>query len=295
MQTKRSSLQSNSTRLPDSPPRPSNSPSASTREAQSPPSSPAPHSLTVRTAGISISAPTAATTPSQHRTGQIADIVSHPQAADPPSTPVPCSSESVSGTLLAARPSTSRLPIPGAFLSPSIETPTHKPMYIPQIPQTEPRAEAVRNPYYRSMAPPPSPNLPPLPTPRPQPPDSDSIEPRPPSTTISAAISAPALPTSREEVDAAIVVAETKLSGRLVKRVFSRKGARPHIYQSLVGLSTLFLEHIFTAHIQHRARVSEVRKEDREALVKQLYEVERARGYSSDFQTYQGVKCCILP
>jgi hypothetical protein len=95
-------------------------------------------------------------------------------------------------------------------------------------------------------------------------------------------------------VDAAIAVAEKRLSGRLVKRVFSRKGARPHIYQSAVGLSTFFPEHIFIVHTQHRARVSEMRREDREALVKQLYELERARGYSSDFQTYQGVKYYLL-
>lgn len=108
--------------------------------------------------------------------------------------------------------------------------------------------------------------------------------------------SAPAAipPVSREEVDAAVAAAEKKLSGRLVKRVFSRKGARPHIYQSAVRLSSVFPVHIFTVRPQHRARVSEMRKEDREALVKQLYELERARGYSSDFQTYQGVKCYAL-
>jgi hypothetical protein len=38
-------------------------------------------------------------------------------------------------------------------------------------------------------------------------------------------------------VDAAIAVAEKKLAGRMVKRVFSRKGARQHIYQSAVSLS----------------------------------------------------------
>ncbi|KAF8272288.1 hypothetical protein EI94DRAFT_1566544, partial [Lactarius quietus] len=38
----------------------------------------------------------------------------------------------------------------------------------------------------------------------------------------------------------------------------------------------------------HKARVLETRKEDQEALVKHLYEIERARGYTSDFQTFQG-------
>jgi sentrin-specific protease 1 len=72
-------------------------------------------------------------------------------------------------------------------------------------------------------------------------------------------------------VDAAIAVAEKKLAGRMVKRVFSRKGARQHIFQSA-----------------HRARVLESRKEEQESLMEHLFELERARGYSSDFQTFQG-------
>ncbi|KAH9043757.1 cysteine proteinase [Lactarius pseudohatsudake] len=121
------------------------------------------------------------------------------------------------------------------------------------------------------MAPPPSPNLPRVPTPLPQPPDTGNhIEPLS-SATASTTVSVSPLPASREEVDAAIAVVERKLAGRVVRKVFSRKTARPHIYQDA-----------------HKARVLETRKEDQEALVKHLYELERARGYTSDFQTFQG-------
>ncbi|KAI9460237.1 hypothetical protein BJY52DRAFT_289425 [Lactarius psammicola] len=121
------------------------------------------------------------------------------------------------------------------------------------------------------MAPPPSPNLPRIPTPRPQPPDPGNAVELSSSTSASTTVSASPLPASREEVDAAIAVVEKKLAGRVVKKVFSRKTARPHIYQDA-----------------HKARVLETRKEDQEALVKHLYELERARGYTSDFQTFQG-------
>jgi hypothetical protein len=248
MQTKRSSLRSSSTQLPDSPPSRSDIPPASTREAQSTPTPSSPHSQPFRTAETTTLVPTSITTLPQHETGNVFDTLSHP--SDPPSTPVPCSSKSVNSVLSAVRPLAVRPPLPGAYLSPSIETPTHRPIPSPQTPQTEPRAVAMHNPYYRSMAPPPSPNLPPAPTPQPQPPDSASgITSRQPSTTISTTASAPVLPVFREEVDAAIAVAERKLSGRLVKRVFSRKSARPHIYQSAVRPSTLFLRRIFTVHI----------------------------------------------
>ncbi|KAI0307563.1 hypothetical protein B0F90DRAFT_24726 [Multifurca ochricompacta] len=191
---------------------------------------------------------------------------------DPPHNPDPGPSKSITATPLASRHFHFRPPIPGAFLSPSIATPAQKLVNAPQTPQTEPRAEAMYNPKYRSMAPPPSPNLPPMPTPLPQPPDSgNSFEPRRSSTAASTTASISTLPASREEVDAAIVAVEKKLAGRVAKKVFSRKTARPHIYQSA-----------------HRARVLETRKEDQGALIKRLYELERAQGYSSDFQTFQG-------
>ncbi len=40
-------------------------------------------------------------------------------------------------------------------------------------------------------------------------------------------------------MDAAIAVVEKKLAGRVVKKVFSRKTARPHIYQDAVSLHLL--------------------------------------------------------
>ncbi|KAI0271549.1 hypothetical protein BC834DRAFT_449038 [Gloeopeniophorella convolvens] len=155
-------------------------------------------------------------------------------------------------------------------MSPSIETP-QKPIYVPQTPQTAPRAEALSNPYYRSMAPPPSPHLPSVPTPRPQPPErvSDS-EPGPPSATASTS-TLTATPGSREEVQAAIAKAEKRLASRVVKKVFSRKAARPHIYQAA-----------------HKARVLEIRKETQEEMVEDLYRAYQSKGYSSDLQTFQG-------
>jgi len=47
----------------------------------------------------------------------------------------------------------------------------------------------------------------------------------------------------------------------------------------------------FTLRPQHKARVLESRKEDQESLMEHLFELERARGYSSDFQTFQGMYC----
>lgn len=89
------------------------------------------------------------------------------------------------------------------------------------------------------MAPPPSPNLPPSPIPRPQPPDlGDAVEP-PSSTAASTLASVSPLPAFRDEVDAAIAVVEQRLAGRVVKKVFSRKTARPHIYQEAVSLHFL--------------------------------------------------------
>ena len=103
------------------------------------------------------------------------------------------------------------------------------------------------NPYYRSMAPPPSPNLPSLPAPLPQPPDSRDSQLS--STIASTSASTSTLPTSREVVDAAIAVAEKKLSGRVVKRVFSRKGAREHIFQSAVSSCLpLIAAHLYCAN-----------------------------------------------
>jgi hypothetical protein len=50
-------------------------------------------------------------------------------------------------------------------------------------------------------------------------------------------------------VDAAIAVAEKKLSGRVVKRVFSRKGARQHIFQSAVSPRfSLVAAHLYCAN-----------------------------------------------
>lgn len=107
--------------------------------------------------------------------------------------------------------------------------------------------EALFNPYYRSMAPPPSPNLPSLPTPRPQPPDS--LESQQSSTIASTSASTSTLPTSREVVDAAVAVAEKKLSGRVAKKVFSRKGARQHIFQSAVSPRLpLMTAHLYCAN-----------------------------------------------
>jgi hypothetical protein len=190
-----------------------------------------------------ISVNTLAANSSQLATRPIA--VSLPRPSGPPSTPTPGPSKSVSRTLSATRP----FSFPGAFLSPAIETPIPKPPYIPQTPQTEPRAEARSNPYYRSMAPPPSPNLPSLPTPRPQSPDPhNGVESQLSSTIASTTASTSTLPTSREVVDAAIAVAEKKLSGRVVKRVFSRKGARQHIFQSAVSPRlSLMTAHLYCA------------------------------------------------
>jgi hypothetical protein len=98
------------------------------------------------------------------------------------------------------------------------------------------------------MAPPPSPNLPPIPAPRPQPPDlGNAVEP-PSSTAASTTVSASPLPAFREEVDAAIAVVEKKLAGQVVKKVFSRKTARPHIYQEAVSLHLLlplYIMHLY--------------------------------------------------
>jgi len=228
MQKKRSSPRSGLAKLRDSPPRPS----SPTDGIQSTPRSPSPHiQQSIKKAGLSLSVPTLPTDPPP-LTGHIAAALPRPSGL--PSTPVPGPSKSVSRALSVVRPSF-RPPIPGSYLSPSIETPAHKPPYIPQTPQTEPRAEAIRNPYYRSMAPPPSPNLPPLPSPLPQPPDTgSSVEPQP-SSTVSTGASSSTLPAPREVVDAAIADAEKKLAGRVVKKVFSRKGARQHIFQSAVS------------------------------------------------------------
>jgi len=234
VQTKRRSPRSDAAVLRGSPSR-SSSP---TEEAQSANRSPS-HCIqqSIRKADLSISVPVLVADPPPPATGHIATAL--PRHSGPPSTPVPGPSKSVSHALSVARPLSFRPPIPGSYLSPSVETPTQKPAYIPQTPQTEPRVEAVHNPYYRSMAPPPSPNLPRVPTPRPQPPDTgNSVEPQLSSTTASTSASTSTLPTPREVVDAAIVVAEKKLAGRVVKRVFSRKGARPHIFQSAVSLYT---------------------------------------------------------
>jgi hypothetical protein len=228
LRTKRPSPRSSSAGLRDPP----TITSAPTERVQSTPPSPSSHTQPDKATRSSISVNTLATDSPQLATGPIA--VALPIPSGPPSTPTPGPSKSVSRALSVARPFSSFRPsIPGAFLSPSIETPTTKPPYIPHTPQTEPRVEAIFNPYYRSMAPPPSPNLPSLPTPRPQPPDS--FESQPSSTAASTSASTSTLPTSREVVDAAVAVAEKKLSGRVVKRVFSRKGARQHIFQSAVS------------------------------------------------------------
>jgi hypothetical protein len=229
MRTKRSLPRSGPTELPGS----LTIPSVPTQRVQSPPSSPPPHMQQPdRIANFTSSINTLAADSPKPAMGPIAVALPHP--SDPPSTPTPGPSKPVSRALSAIRPSF-RPSIPGAFLSPSLETPAPKPPYVPQTPQTEPRAEAVLNPYYRSMAPPPSPNLPSLPSPRPQPPDSvNSVESQPSSTAASTSASTSTLTTSREAVDAAIAVAEKKLAGRVVRRVFSRKGARQHIFQSAV-------------------------------------------------------------
>ena len=74
-----------------------------------------------------------------------------------------------------------------------------------------------------------------MPSPLPQPPGTvSSVEPQP-SSTASTGASSYTLPAPREVVDAAIAVAEKKLAGRVVKKVFSRKGARRHIFQSAVS------------------------------------------------------------
>ena len=227
MRTKRSLPRSGPNELPGSFTTP-------TQRVHSPPSSPPPHiQQPDRTANSPSSINKPAADSLKPTMGPIAVALLHP--SDPPSTPTPGPSKPVTRALSAIRPSF-RLSIPGMLLSPSLETPAPKPQYIPQTPQTEPRAEAVLNPYYRSMAPPPSPNLPSLPSPRPQPPDSvNSVESQPSSTAASTSASTSTLTTSREAVDAAIAVAEKKLAGRVVRRVFSRKSARQHIFQSAVS------------------------------------------------------------
>ncbi len=229
MRTRRPSPRSGPTKLPDS----LTIPSVPTQRLQSSPSSSPPHvQQPAKTAGIPNSVNTSGADSPQPAAEAIA--VALPHSSGSPSTPTPGPSKPVSRALSAIRPSF-RPSIPGAFLSPSLETPAPKPPYAPQTPQTELRVEAIFNPYYRSMAPPPSPNLPSLPSPRPQPPDSDnSIESQPSSTTASTSASTSTLTTSREAVDAAIAAAEKRLSGRVVRRVFSRKGARQHIFQSAV-------------------------------------------------------------
>lgn len=232
MRTKRSLPRSGPAELPGS----LTISSVPTLRVQSPPSSPSSHIQQPDTAAdFPRSVNTLAADSPKPAMGPIAVALSHP--SDPPSTPIPDPSKPVSRALSAIRTSSFRPSIPGAFLSPSLETPAPKPPpYVPQTPQTEPRVEAVLNPYYRSMAPPPSPNLPPLPSPRPQPPDSvNSVESQPSSTAASISVSTSTLTTSREAVDAAIAVAEKKLAGRVVRKVFSRKGARQHIFQSAVS------------------------------------------------------------
>lgn len=230
IRTKRPSPRSVQAKLRDSPP-----PPLTPEGAQFTPPPPSPHlQQSAKTTSFPISVPTSAVNSPQLATGHT--TVTLPGPSVPPSTPVPGPSKSVIRALSAVHPSPFRPSIPGAFLSPSTETPVRRLPHIPQTPQTEPRPEAVRNPYYRSMAPPPSPNLPLAPTPQPQPPDSgSSVEPLPSSTTASTSASTSTLPASREVVDAAIAVAEKKLAGRMVRKVFSRKGARQHIYQSAVS------------------------------------------------------------
>jgi hypothetical protein len=233
MQTKKPSPGSGPAKSRDSPPRPS-----PTKEEQSTARSRSQHiQRSIGVAEHSVSVPISATDPASPATGHISTALPDPYRT--PSTPVPNPSKSIGCALSVARPLSFRPALPGSYLSPSIETPAQKPPYVPQTPQTEPRLESIYNPYYRSMAPPPSPNLPRVPTPRPQPPDADdSIEPRPSSATASASASTSTIPAPREVVDAAIAVAEKKLAGRMVKRVFSRKAARQHIFQSAVSLST---------------------------------------------------------
>ena len=242
MRTRRSLPRSGPTELPGS-----LTTSVSTQRVQSPSSSPSPHMQQPdRTADLPSSVETLAAHLPKPAMGPIAVALPHP--SNPPSTPTPGPSKSVSRALSVIRPSF-RPSIPGAFLSPSLETPAPKPLYVPQTPQTEPRIEAVSNPYYRSMAPPPSPNLPSLPSPRPQPPDSvNGVESPPPSIAASTSVSTSTLTTSREAVDAAIAVAEKKLAGRVVRRVFSRKGARQHIFQTAVSPHLLHIRaHLYSA------------------------------------------------
>ncbi|KAI9512351.1 hypothetical protein F5148DRAFT_18949 [Russula earlei] len=235
VRNKRSSPRSSPAKLRDSPPL---SP-ASIERAQCASRSPSPQvqlQQSVGTVRLAISMPNLATDSPRHALGGIDGTFSPPSV--PPFTPVSGPSQSVSLALSVAPPF--RPSLPGAFLSPSLETPAPKlPPYVPQLPQTEPRAEAVHNPYYRSMAPPPSPNLPPVPTPWPQPPDSGSSVDFQPSSTASSTASTSTLRAPREVVDAAIEVAEKKLAGRVVRKVFSRKGAREHIFQSAVSLHLL--------------------------------------------------------
>jgi hypothetical protein len=245
LQSKRRSPRSGLAKLRDSPPRPS----SPTKEGQSATRSRSPHiQQSIEVTDHSISVPLSATDPPSPVVGHIPAALPQPSGA--PCTPVPDPSKSVSRARSVARPFPFRPPIPGSYLSPSIETPAQKPPYIPQTPQTEPRVEAIYNPYYRSMAPPPSPSLPSVPTPRHQPPDTDNaLESRPSSTTASTSASTSTLPAPREVVDAAIAVAEKKLAGRMVKRVFSRKGARQHIYQSAVSPSITSPCSIFTVRL----------------------------------------------
>lgn len=245
MRTKRPSPRSGPAKLPNS----LTIPSAPTEQVQSPPPSPSSHTQQPdKMSGFSISVNTSDAGSPQPAMRPVPVAPPHPSG--PPSTPTPGPSKAVSLALSVSRPFSFRPSIPGAFLSPSIETPMPKPLYIPHTPQTEPRVEAMFNPYYRSMAPPPSPNLPSLPTPLPQPPDSHiSVESQLSSTTASTSASTSTLPTSREVVDAAIAVAEKKLAGRVAKRVFSRKGARQHIFQSAVSPSLpLITAHLYSAN-----------------------------------------------
>ncbi len=193
--------------------------------------SPSPQPQASKMVGSFISTPTTPMIPSQLEARRI--VRSSSPSPEPPSTPIPgpsrCTSTGKDVTVLALRP-----PIPGAFLSPSTETPAPKPPCTPQLPQTEPREEAKLNPFYRSMAPPPSPNLPPMPTN-----PVNIVETPISSTATSTPVSSSPLPSSREEVDATIAVVEKRLAGRVVKKVFSRKTARPHIYQDAVSLHLL--------------------------------------------------------
>ena len=242
MRSKGTPSRSGSPNLPDSPPQRS----AVTSGPHVAFALQSPHPQTPRMIGGFISTPTVPTIPPQLTASRILEAsCPSPEVLSPelPSTPVPGPSRPTpmgkDDRVLPFRP-----PIPGAFLSPSLETPAPKLPRTPQPPQTEPRVESKHNPYYRSMAPPPSPNLPRIPTPRPQPPDSASAVEPPSSSAASTTVSASPLPTSRDEVDAAIAVAEKKLAGRVVKKVFSRKTARPHIYQDAVSLHLLLPSYI---------------------------------------------------